>query len=143
MLHCRTYCHHRQGHLALQTAKDPIMTLRPLLVALALSTGIASANAAEIKSASGGSVDLGTLSGVAYYTAEPKGFRVVVTLAPRAAAPAVRFETVLAADQSVTLSTPRGLGAETRSVEISRIGDRVVVSPLRAAGITQEAAALN
>lgn len=111
--------------------------------AIALATGLGGANAAEIKPAQAGSVDLGALSAVAYYTAEPKGFRVVVTLAPRAAAPAVRFETVLAADQSVTLSTPRQPGAPAETVEISRVGDHVIVSPSRARAVTQEATALN
>lgn len=111
--------------------------------ALALSAGLGSVSAAEIKPAQAGSVDLGTLSGVAYYTAEPKGYRVVVTLAPRAAAPSVRFETVLADDQSVTLSTPRQAEAPAETIEISRVGDRVVVSPSRTKAVTREAAAMD
>lgn len=110
------------------------------LAALALTGGLSTASAAEIKPAQAGSVNLGTLAGVAYYTAESKGYRVVVTLAPRAAAPAVRFETVLAAEQSVTLSAPRALGASADTIEIARIGDRVVVSQPRQ-GVTLEAAA--
>ena len=125
------------------------MTLRSLITAAALATvtvtvGVATlpASAETIKPLDGGSVSLGELSGVAYYTPEPKGYRVVVTLAPRAAAPAVRFETVLAAEQSVTLSVPRALGASADTIEIARIGDRVVVSQPRKA-VTLEAAAVN
>ena len=119
------------------------MTIRPIIAAtvLAFATSLGSVNAAEIQSAHGGSVDLGTLSGVAYYTAEPNGYRVVVTLAPRAAAPSLRFETLLADRQSVTLSTPRQLGAEAEAVEISRVGDRVLVARPRASAVRQEAAA--
>ncbi|KAB1070946.1 hypothetical protein [Methylobacterium planeticum] len=122
------------------------MTLRTtILAAAALLAVTGTARAADsIKPVAGGSVSLGSLAGVAYYTAEPKGYRVVVTLAPRAAAPAVRFEAVLASGQSVTLSAPRGLGAEAEAVEISREGDTVTVSQPRAGNAAiREAAALN
>ncbi|MCJ2111862.1 hypothetical protein MKK64_11710 [Methylobacterium sp. E-025] len=123
------------------------ITTRSRTVALAaivaLTAGLGSAGAAEIKPAAAGSVDLGTLSGVAYYTAEPKGYRVVVTLAPRAAAPAVRFETVLADDQSVTLSTPRPADSPAETIEISRVGDRILVQPSRTKAVTLEAAAVD
>src|SRR5580693_6446334 len=51
------------------------------------------------------------VSGVAYYTVERDGFRVVATLAKKDedAAP-VRVEAVLAPDQSLTLSNPREAG---------------------------------
>ncbi|MCJ2107217.1 hypothetical protein MKK70_17870 [Methylobacterium sp. E-041] len=114
-----------------------------LAAIVALTAGLGSAGAAEIKPAAAGSVDLGTLSGVAYYTAEPKGYRVVVTLAPRAAAPAVRFETVLADDQSVTLSTPRPADSPAETIEISRVGDRILVQPSRTKAVTLEAAAVD
>lgn len=114
-----------------------------LAAIVALTAGLGSAGAAEIKPAAAGSVDLGTLSGVAYYTAESKGYRVVVTLAPRAAAPAVRFETVLADDQSVTLSTPRPADSPAETIEISRVGDRILVQPSRTKAVTLEAAAVD
>ena len=114
-----------------------------LAAIVALSTGLGTAGAAEIKPVQGGSVDLGTLSGVAYYTPEPRGYRVVVTLAPRAAAPAVRFEAVLADTQSVTLSTPRQAEAPAETIEISRAGDRILVQPSRSKAVTQEAAAID
>ena len=121
------------------------MSTKTLILAAAatLAAAIGTAGAAEIKPIQAGSVDLGTLAGVAYYTAEPKGFRVVVTLAPRAAAPAVRFEAVLADDQSVTLSTPRQAEAAAETIEITRIGDRISVTPSRTKAVTREAAALD
>lgn len=112
------------------------------LAAIALLGAAVPASAAEIKAASATSVSLGTLSGVAYYTEEAKGYRVVVTLAPRAAAPAVRFETVLAPESSVTLSTPNAPGATQSAVEIARVGDRVLVSE-PGSRIVREAAAVN
>ena len=120
------------------------MTLRTtILAAVAVLAFTGTAGADSIKPVAGGSVSLGTLAGVAYYTAEPKGYRVVVTLAPRAAAPSVRFEAVLTSGQSVTLSAPRGLGTEADAVEISREGDTVTVSQPRSKAAVLEAAALN
>ncbi len=121
------------------------MTVRKMILQTALAAATllgagGAAGAAEIGSGAAGSIDLGTLSGVAYYTPEARGYRVVVTLAPRAAAPSVRFETVLAADQSVTLSTPRALGDATDAIEIARVGDRVRVSARRTDTLRQAAA---
>lgn len=119
------------------------MTFRTFTAAAALVAALTgNASAETIKPLDGGSVSLGDLAGVAYYTAEPKGYRVVVTLARTDAARAVRFETVLASGQSVTLSTPQEFGAAADAVEISRTGDTVAVSRPRPAP-TREAAALN
>ncbi|CAA2144825.1 MULTISPECIES: hypothetical protein [Methylobacterium] len=125
------------------------MTLRSLITAAALATvtvtvGVATlpASAETIKPLDGGSVSLGELSGVAYYTAEPKGYRVVVTLARTGTSRAMRFETVLANGQSVTLSTPQELGGTADAIEISRTGDTVAVNRPRP-GVTREAAAQN
>jgi hypothetical protein len=120
------------------------MTVRTTLIstAIVLATFAGAARAETIKPRDGGSVSLGDIAGVAYYTAEPKGYRVVVTLARTETAGAIRFETVLTNGQSVTLSTPRELGAEAQSVEIARTGDTVSVSRAKAA-VTREAAAQN
>ncbi len=122
------------------------MTVRKMIgqttraAAALLAAGLGPATAAEIGAGAGRSIDLGTLAGVAYYIPEARGYRVVVTLAPRAAAPAVRFETVLAPDQSVTLSTPRALGDATDAIEIARVGDSVRVSARRTDTLRQAAA---
>ncbi|ACL56584.1 hypothetical protein [Methylobacterium nodulans] len=106
------------------------MTFRTtLLAAAAASSLIGSAYADAAKPSRATSIDLGPLAGVAYYTVEPKGYHVVVTLAPRAAAPSLRFEAVLASGQSVIVSTPRQAGAAARSIEISRNNDAVSVTP--------------
>lgn len=116
------------------------MTVRIVsLAALTLAATLASAQAAEIRPGSGGSVDLGTLAGVAYYTPDPKGYHIVVTLAPRGAAPALRLETTLAADQSVTLSTPRMPDEPATSVEISRSGEHVFVAKAGSVELRREA----
>ncbi len=115
------------------------MTIRLPLIAAALAATLTLAGAAEIRPGSGGSVDLGTLSGIAYYTPDAKGYHVVVTLASRGAAPSLRLETTLAADQSVTLSTPRLAEEPANAVEISRSGERVTISQVGASTILREA----
>ncbi len=87
------------------------------------------------------SLDLGPLAGVAYYTAEPDGHHVVVTLAPRAAAPASRVEAVLASGQSLTVSTPRQEGAAARTVTITRQGETTTVEAVAVRSL--DSAALN
>ncbi|AWN38937.1 hypothetical protein DK427_10035 [Methylobacterium radiodurans] len=111
-----------------------------LAAAILLGVGLGSAGAAEIGPGGAASIDLGSLSGVAYYTPEARGYRVVVTLAPRAAAPAMRFEAVLGADQSMTLSTPRAPGDATDAIEIARVGDSVQVRARRTGDLRQAAA---
>jgi hypothetical protein len=87
------------------------------------------AAAERLKPVQAHGIDLGAASGVAYYTVERGGFRVVVTLAQRGedATVPVRFEAVLAPGQSVVLSTPRGAGIPPDAVEISRHADTVLV----------------
>ena len=102
-----------------------IAILAAATLTLALTAG--SARADEARPAEGRSIDLGEVSGVAYYTVERDGFRVVATLAQGETGTPVRFETVLAPGQSVVLSTPRGAGAAPEAVEISRRDDRVLV----------------
>jgi hypothetical protein len=69
------------------------------------------------------SVNLGDVSGVAYYTVEPGGFRVVTTLAQGETGTPIRFVSVLASGQRVVLSTPHQAGV----LEITRNGDSLVV----------------
>ena len=73
------------------------------------------------------SIDLGAVSGVAYYIVERDGFRVVAILAQGETGTPVRFETLLAPGQSVVLSTPRDEGAVGKAIEISRRDDQVLV----------------
>lgn len=88
----------------------------------------ASAGASELLPSSARSVQLGSLQGTAYYTAEADGFRVVATLAPTGAPLPVRFEATLADGQKVVLSAPRLAGFSPYVVEIARRGDVVDVS---------------
>jgi hypothetical protein len=106
-----------------------------LAAAFALAA-IGSAHAEGLKPLQGRVIDLGDVSGVAYYTVEPDGFRVVATLAKKAEdAIPVRIVSVLAPGQSLTLSTPREAGALDDAVEIARRADTVLIQDA-AAGLT-------
>jgi hypothetical protein len=108
----------------------------PILVAAALALGLLAptgGHAGELRPEEGHSFDLGSSRGVAYYTVEPEGYRVVATLAAENASP-VRVTAVLRADQSVTLSVPGALGEGSASLRIDRAGDHVTVAPTHAPG---------
>jgi hypothetical protein len=66
--------------------------------------------------------------GVAYYTVERDGFRVVATLAKKDEdAVPVRVVVVLAPGQTLTLSTPHKAGIPPDSVDFVRRADTVLV----------------
>ncbi|MEH2560582.1 hypothetical protein [Bradyrhizobium sp. AZCC 2289] len=100
------------------------MSIRNILFSAAF--GIASLTAAHaegLRPIEGKSIDLGGISGIAYYTVERDGFHVVATLAQGEAGTPIRVVSVLAPGQRVVLSTPR----QADAVEISRKGDNVLV----------------
>ena len=100
------------------------MSIRNILFAAAF--GIASLTAAQaegLRPIEGKSIDLGGISGIAYYTVERDGFHVVATLAQGEAGTPIRVVSVLAPGQRVVLSTPKKAGA----IEISRNGDSILV----------------
>ena len=98
-----------------------------LAAALALSS-LGPAYAEGLKPFQGRVIDLGDVSGVAYYTVELDGFHVVATFAKKAEdAVPVRIVSVLAPGQSLTLSTPHEAGAPDGAVEIARRADTVLI----------------
>ena len=100
------------------------MSIRSTLLAAAFAlASLGTAHATGLRPIEGRSIDLGDVSGVAYYTVEPDGFRVVATLAQREAGTPIRFVSVLAPGQRVVLSTPAQPGA----IEISRDGNSLLV----------------
>jgi hypothetical protein len=94
-----------------------------LLAATFTLAALGAAHADGVRPLEARSIDLGEVSGVAYYTVERDGFRVVATLTQGEAGTPVRMVTVLAPGQSVVLSSPREAG----TVEISRQADTVLV----------------
>jgi len=104
------------------------MSIRTTLFAVAFTlASIAAGHAEGMRPIEAKSIDLGEVTGVAYYTVEPDGFHVVTTLAQGEAGTPIRIVSVLASGQSVILSTPQ----QTGSLEISRNGDKVLVQKAR------------
>jgi hypothetical protein len=100
------------------------MPIRSSLLAAAFTfASLGAARANGLRPIEGQSINLGDVSGVAYYTVEPDGFRVVTTLAQGEAGTPIRFVTVLAPGQRVVVSTPY----QVPSLEISRKGDELLV----------------
>ena len=100
------------------------MSIRSMLFAAAFAlASLEAAHADGLRPIEAKSIDLGEVSGVAYYTVERDGFHVVTTLAQGMAGMPIRVVSVLAPGQSVVLSTPRPASA----IEISRNGDTVLV----------------
>lgn len=73
------------------------------------------------------SIDLGSVSGAAYYTDDASGSRLVATLGGDEGSAPIRVVATLAAGQSVTLSVPAGIGEPSVEVTFSRRGGRVFV----------------
>ena len=101
------------------------MSIRSTLLAATFTLALlGAAHANGLRPIEGRSIDLGDVSGVVYYTAEPDGFRVVTTLAQGDAGTPIRFVSVLAPGQRVVLSTPHH---QADALEISRNGDMLLV----------------
>ncbi|MDB5574879.1 MAG: hypothetical protein JWR80_55 [Bradyrhizobium sp.] len=100
------------------------MSIRSTLLATAFTLAtLGAAQANGLRPIEGRSIQLGDVSGVAYYTVEPDGFRVVTTLAQGEAGTPIRIVSVLAPGQRVVLSTSYQPGA----LEISRNGNSLLI----------------
>ena len=98
------------------------MSIRSMVVAAALALAcLETVQADGLRPIDAISIDLGEVSGVAYYTVERDGFHVITTLAQGMAGTPIRIVSVLAPGQRVAFSTPHQVGA----LEISRNGDSV------------------
>jgi hypothetical protein len=103
-----------------QTTKQ----IRRALLATAVALTFAGpARADGLRPIDAKSIDLGGVSGVAYYTIEGDGFHVVTTLAEGEAGTPMRVVSILSPGQRVVLST----STQAARIEISREGDRVLV----------------
>jgi hypothetical protein len=106
--------------------------MRTLLASAALVvTGAVTAQAADIAPAAAYWTKLGKhFSAVVYYIDEPDGFHVVVTSQQGAKdkAAVARFETVLAAGQSASVSVPRAAGEAPARVVLSNAGGHLHIA---------------
>jgi hypothetical protein len=98
-------------------------TRNVLFVAAFAFASLGAARADGVRPIEAKSIDLGDVSGIAYYTIERDEFHVVTTVAQGDAGTPIRVVSVLAPGQSVFLSTPHRASA----IEISRQGDSLFV----------------
>ena len=98
------------------------------LAALTILATTGAAHAGELVPYGAESIELGSIRGVAYFTEEQGGYRVITTLANGEAGLPMRFEVTLARDQRLTISVPGKFGEPEQALEISRAGDNLVVS---------------
>ncbi|MEP9371966.1 hypothetical protein [Mesorhizobium sp. KR1-2] len=84
--------------------------------------------AADLQPIEGVNIDLGSVSGSAYYTVERDGYSLVATLASGPDTTPVRFISTLLPGQGVILSVPKAEGGEALTFEVRRIGDRIEVT---------------
>ena len=103
------------------------MDLRNLVAAAFLPLFAGSDFAAELQPITAQPIQLGPVSGTAYYTDEADGYRVVATLWSDEATTPIRIKAVLASGETVLLSAPRAAVEAPETVAISRVADRVVV----------------
>src|ERR1700746_106372 len=87
--------------------KEIAMSIRSMLVAAGFPVASREAAHADgLRPIDAKSIDLGEVSGVAYYTVERDGFHVVTTLAQGMAGTPIRVVCVLTPGESVVFSTP-------------------------------------
>ena len=104
------------------------MSIRSMLVAAAFAfASLEAAHADGLRPIDAMSIDVGEVSGVAYYTVERDGFRVVATFAQGITGTPIRVVSVLAPGQRVVYSTPQQAG----TLEISRVSDSVLVRTVK------------
>jgi hypothetical protein len=78
-------------------------------------------------------VNLGAFVGVAYYTVEQGGHRLVVTLQESETGTPVRFVATLAPEQDVTLLVPRRAGEPPAELHFVRHREQIVMNGASAA----------
>jgi hypothetical protein len=107
--------------------------VRSYCVLAGLIGAVGAAQGQDLLPMEAGKVSLGDFAGVAYYTVEKDGLRVVATLAQGEAGTPIRFVATLAPGQKALLSVASGIGQSEQSVELVRVEDRISVSPAAAA----------
>lgn len=98
------------------------------LIAVAVIAPVRAADkAAGIRPGVAQTIQIGYVSGVAYYTAENDGYHVVATLSVAGGAP-VRVAATLQPEQVVKVSVPGAVETAESAVQIARRGDTVTVT---------------
>lgn len=101
----------------------------PLILGCAalLAACLTGAQAEELQPIQGRSITLGPVNGIAYYTNNAAGSRLVATLSSGENTTPLRIITTLASGQSLTLSVPHGVGEPATEMTFTRQGSHVFV----------------
>lgn len=75
----------------------------------------------------GGTFAIGVVQGVGYYTVQEDGYHIILTLTKGIEKP-VRFEAVLADNQSVVLTSPKEAAERSESIVVQCKGEEIVVT---------------
>ena len=94
-----------------------------------LAASLTSVGAQELRPDAARSIALGNVTGAAYYTVEPEGFRVVATLQAGMSGEPVRFVSTLTDGQVMTIEVPAVANHGASDLTIRRTGDRLEVQP--------------
>ena len=84
------------------------------------------------------SIALGQVTGIAYYTVEADGYRVVATLANGPEGTPIRYVSTLTSGQSILLSVPQGVQKPAFEFQIRREGDSITVGDALAVAVVVE-----
>ena len=109
------------------------MLIRSTILAATLTLAAFGAHADSVQPMHAQTIDLGEVTGVAYYTVERDGLHVVTTLVQGETGTPVRVVNVLAPGQRVVLAAAREAGAAPVEIEISREGDTLLIRKAAAA----------
>lgn len=102
---------------------------RRFILACAAAGGLAGvAHAEELRPIQGGSVTLGPLNGLVYYTESGDSFRVVATFSADVLQPPFRVTANLLPGQAVTLSIAGPIGSPLREVRLVREGEHLLLT---------------
>src|ERR1700726_3268704 len=102
----------RALQISCRIPKEIAMSIRSMLVAAAFTVAsLQAAHADGLRPIDAKSIDLGEVSGVAYYTVERDGFHVVTTLAQGMAGTPIRVVSFFSPGQVVVFSTHPQVGA--------------------------------
>jgi hypothetical protein len=105
------------------------MNLRSFVAAAAILPILAaSGHATDLRPIEAQPIQFGAVTGTAYYTEDPDGYRLVATLTTAEATRPVRFEAVLAPGQTILLSAPGKPGSAPETLAISRDADSVTIA---------------
>src|SRR5262249_845697 len=120
--------HFTHSYWTFASDTEILMSYRTALFAAVAAVAVTSAVHAEaLKPVQARKVDLGSLAGVAYYTVEEDGHRLVVSLQAPASGTPVRFVATLAPEQVVTVSVPRSAGEPALDLHFVRHGEHIEV----------------